>query len=60
MTKIQILTIISLIGYAIWEIAVTNWASKVSGPIIRVDLILIYFILLILISISVYQFLRRN
>ncbi|PAQ12612.1 hypothetical protein CD798_18205 [Bacillaceae bacterium SAOS 7] len=54
-TKTQVMTIILILGYIVWEIYVRNWASTVSGPIIRVDLIIIYPILLIALLISIFQ-----
>lgn len=56
-TKTQIATIIAFIAYAIWEIAVDIWAQKLpeSDPIIRVDLVLIYPILSVLLTISFIQ-----
>lgn len=56
-TKIQIATIIAFIAYAIWERAVYIWAEKLpkSDPIIRVDLVMIYPVLFILLIISFVQ-----
>ena len=55
LTKIQIATIVLIIAYIIWEIAVRIWSKSQGGAIIRVDLMIIYPILVILIIISLYQ-----
>ena len=55
LTKIQITTIVLIIAYIIWEIAVRIWSKSQGGAIIRVDLMIIYPILVILIIISLYQ-----
>jgi hypothetical protein len=55
LTKIQITTLITLFIYALWEYMVSVWAQSQVGPIIRVDLIIFYPLLLVLISISIYQ-----
>lgn len=59
-TKIQTLTIISLILYAIWEFYVAQWAKTETGPIIRVDLTIIYPILITLIILSIGQLRTRK
>jgi hypothetical protein len=56
LTKIQIATIVLIIAYIIWEIAVRLWSKSQAGAIIRVDLMIIYPILVILIIISLYQY----
>ncbi|NGP45576.1 hypothetical protein G4V62_11660 [Bacillaceae bacterium SIJ1] len=58
-TKTQIVTIIFILGYIIWEIYVREWASTVSGPIIRVDLVIIYPILLLMVFLSIVQLVKR-
>lgn len=60
LTVIQIITIIALIAYLIWEIAVNQWAQSLpeSDPIIRADYLLIIPILGVLILISLIQFIR--
>ena len=59
-TKTQILTIVSLILYFVWELNVITWAKTESGPIIRIDLIYILPVLIVLIVISLIQFFKRN
>lgn len=61
-TKMQILTGVLLMLYAVWEVSVYRWAQTLpaSDPIIRVDLIIIYPVLLICIIISLIQFKRRR
>jgi len=62
MTKVQIATIVLIIAYIIWEIAVRIWSKSQpegGGAVIRVDLIIIYPILIILIIISLYQYFSK-
>ncbi|WP_206458747.1 hypothetical protein [Anaerovorax sp. IOR16] len=59
-TKIQILTLVFLVFYVIWEINVDRWLTTVLGPIIRIDLIFVYPILIVLISISIYQMEKKS
>lgn len=59
-TKIQLFTIIFLIAYAVWEVAVQIWARGVAGPIIRIDLIFIYPISVLLVVLSIIQFIKRK
>lgn len=61
-TKTQIATIILLITYSVWEYRVFLWAKTLpeGDPIIRVDLIIIYPILLIFIVISLIQLFKKN
>lgn len=60
LTKVQLFTILSLLAYAVWEVAVQVWAKGIEGPIIRVDLIFIYPILLVLVIVSIIQFVKRK
>ncbi|WFD10358.1 hypothetical protein [Tepidibacter hydrothermalis] len=59
-TKTQITTIIFLISYGIWEFYVARWAATESGPIIRVDLVVIYPILILFIFLSLGQLFKRK
>ncbi|NOQ91110.1 MAG: hypothetical protein GQ552_00175 [Flavobacteriaceae bacterium] len=62
MTKLQITTILLIIAYFIWELFVWFWAKgqpESSGAIIRVDLIIIFPILLVLIIVSIYQYFKK-
>lgn len=61
-SSIQRITIAFLIGYFFWEIGIYFWSQSLpkSDPIIRVDLIFIYPVLLILIAISMYQFFKHK
>lgn len=61
-TKTQIITIILLITYAIWEFYVYKWAKTLpeGDPVIRVDLIMIYPVLVILIVISLVQMVKNR
>jgi len=62
MTKIQIATIFLIIAYFIWELFVWFWANgqtENGGAIIRVDLMVIYPILMVFIIISIYQYLKK-
>ena len=57
MTKIQITTIILIIAYIIWEIAIRIWSPEAN---IRVDLIIIYPILIVMIIISLVQKFKKS
>ncbi len=62
-TFIQKITLILIALYLIWELFVWFWAKSqptTSGAIIRVDLIIIYPILLLLIVISVFQYFKNK
>lgn len=62
MTKFQVVTIFLIIAYFIWELFVWFWAKgqpEGGGAIIRVDLIIIYPILFVLIIISLYQYFKK-
>jgi branched-subunit amino acid permease len=52
MTKIQKATLALIIAYIIWEISIRIWDPEAN---IRVDLVLIYPILIVLIVISLVQ-----
>lgn len=54
-TKTQLITIIAFILYAIWEFYVAKWAETQIGAIIRVDLLIIYPILILLIALTIRQ-----
>ena len=61
-SKIQIATLFLVIAYIIWEIYVRVWSNSQpegGGAIIRVDLLIIYPILLVLIIISIYQYFKK-
>jgi len=62
MTKIQITTIVLILAYFLWELLVWFWIKgqpESGGAIIRVDLIIIFPILLVLIIISLYQYFKK-
>jgi len=61
-SSIQRLTVALLIGYLFWEIGIWIWARKLPphDPIIRVDLVIIYPLLLLFILISAYQYFKNN
>jgi hypothetical protein len=62
MTKVQITTVILIIAYIVWEISVQIWAKNqqgTGGAVIRVDLFIIYPLLLIFIIISLYQYFKK-
>ena len=55
-TKIQWLTLIAIIAYAAWEwVILADWKAQTAGPLIRVDLVIMYPILIVLVGISVWQ-----
>jgi hypothetical protein len=61
LTRIQKITISLIIAYVFWEIAIWVWAKSltVSGPVIRVDLLIIYPVILTFIIISLYQYFKK-
>ena len=61
LTVIQKTTIILIILYIFWEIAVKVWERSLppSDPVIRADLIFIYPLLLSFIVISLFQLIYR-
>ena len=61
LTKIQKTTIALIILYIIWEIAVKIWERGLPpyDPVIRVDLVLIYPVLGVMIIISLIQLIIR-
>lgn len=60
LTLFQKITISLLVVYVIWEIVVQIWAQSEETPIIRVDLIFIYPVLLLFILISMYHYFRKK
>ena len=61
-TKLQITTILLIITYFVWELFVWFWVKgqpESGGAIIRVDLMIIYPILLVLIIVSIYQYFKK-
>ncbi len=60
-TIIQWLTIGSIVLYLLWEYYfLADWKAETSGPLIRVDLLLIYPLILVGIIISLWQLLKRK
>ena len=61
-SKTQITTLFLTAAYLVWEFFVWRWtlSSEVQGPIIRVDLIIIYPILFLLFMISIYQLIKNK
>ncbi len=62
LTKIQIITSFLIVAYFIWELFVWFWVRgqpESGGAIIRVDLVIIYPILLVLLIISIYQYFKK-
>lgn len=62
LTKTQVTTLIALIMYLAYELGyVREWAANLppSDPIIRLDLVIIYPFLLVLVGISLYQYFKR-
>ncbi len=63
LTKFQWLTLVAIVAYLIYEFYfVSRWEATLpaSDPVIRGDLIFIYPVLLLLIIISVVQFIRKK
>ena len=59
MTKIQKVTFWLMALYLVWEGFVQYWAKDETTAVIRVDLILIYPVLLVLVFISVWQYFSK-
>ena len=59
MTKIQKATLWLMALYLVWEASVQYWAKDETTAAIRVDLILIYPVLLVLVFISAWQYFKR-
>ncbi len=62
LTRIQKITITLIIAYAIWEISVWIWSNTLpkNDPVIRVDLLIIYPVLFVLIIISIIQYFKKK
>ncbi len=60
MTKTQIATLVLLAIYLIWEVMVQVWSGTAEDPIIRIDLLIIYPVLIMLAISSVYQIMRKK
>ncbi|NBI07843.1 hypothetical protein [Senegalia massiliensis] len=59
-TKTQIVTLLLIISWIIWEYRVSIWAKDEIGAIIRIDLLFIIPIILIMSFISIRQFIKRK
>jgi len=61
-SSIQRITVVLFIGYVFWELGIWIWARNLPphDPIIRVDLVIIYPLLLLFIFISAYQYFKNN
>ena len=61
-SSIQRITVVLFIGYVFWELGIWIWARKLPphDPIIRVDLVIIYPLLLLFVFISAYQYFKNN
>ena len=59
-TKVQMATIIAILLYIVWEIYIGIWSRTQVGAIIRVDIFIIYPILIALIIISVKQYIKNK
>ncbi len=62
LTRVQKITITLIIAYAIWEISVWIWSNSLpeNDPVIRVDLLIIYPVLFVLIIISIIQYFKKK
>ncbi|UMB61159.1 hypothetical protein MHL31_02890 [Lutibacter sp. A80] len=59
-TIVQWLTIGLVILYLLWEfIILTSWKENTKGPLLRIDLIVIYPLILIGIVVSLRQFFKK-
>lgn len=59
-TKMQMVTIVAILLYIVWEIYIGIWSRTQVGAIIRVDIFIIYPILIALIIISVKQYIKNK
>lgn len=61
-SSIQRITVALLIGYIIWEIGIWFWIRELppSDPVIRIDLVVLYPVLLLFVFLSVYQLLKST
>lgn len=61
-SSIQRVTVALLIGYIFWEMGIWIWKRELppSDPLIRIDLVFIYPVLLLLVFLSVYQYLKST
>ncbi|SEQ51161.1 hypothetical protein SAMN05421824_1848 [Hyunsoonleella jejuensis] len=60
-TTIQWATMAFIMLYLLWEFVVlSSWKENTAGPLIRVDLLILYPMILIGIVISIIQFLKRG
>ncbi len=60
MSKTQWVTLLAFGAYFLWEfVLLAGWKVETQGPLIRVDLLIIYPALLILAVVSAFQFFRR-
>ena len=61
MTKTQWTTLVLCGVYLIWEIVVlAGWKAATTGPHIRIDLLILYPVLAVLIGASIWQIARRR
>ena len=59
-TKMQMVTIVAILLYIVWEIYIGIWSKTQVGAIIRVDVFIIYPVLIALIIISVKQYIKNK
>lgn len=59
-TKMQMVTIVAILLYIVWEIYIGIWSKTQVGAIIRVDVFIIYPVLIALIIISIKQYIKNK
>ncbi|ANU28561.1 MULTISPECIES: hypothetical protein [Planococcus] len=59
-TKIQLVTILLAIAWIPWELYIREWSKTQVGGIIRIDLLFIYPIMLVMVTLSVFQLFRKK
>lgn len=59
-TKMQMVTIVAILLYIVWEIYIDIWSKTQVGAIIRVDVFIIYPVLIALIIISIKQYIKNK
>lgn len=61
LTKVQWVTIGLIVFYLLWEFVIlASWKAETEGPLIRVDLLLIYPLIVIMVIISIWQYLKKS
>ena len=61
LTKVQWVTLGLILFYLIWEFVIlASWKAETEGPLLRVDLLLMYPLIVIMVIISIWQYLKKS